>query len=296
MTARDRKAGVAALFLAAALFGGFGPLIRQMAEMFGDAAQVTVRLTIAFLVASAFVMIRRKPISLPRSAHPRLLGLGIAQAGIYTFFTLSVTQTKIANTTFLLFAGVIFMSTLLGRLLFGERLTPVAALALALAMCGLAVYNGPTLDISAATAFGLLAGFCVGFTGTFRKLLMNEDRALIVWASLGYAMLASIPMNLVTDGEIIRTTSLMSIVATVVFGVLVVTQSNLVTFGYSHVNLGAGGVILSTEVAFGGLFGWIGYNEVPTAPEFSGALLIICGAVLLAIRQASSRETVPAVA
>jgi drug/metabolite transporter (DMT)-like permease len=291
---RDQRLGLAALLLAAALFGAFGPLIREMSKMFGDAAQVTARLSIGFLVATSLISVTGRMRRFPKANHGRLFSLGAAQAGIYTFFTLSVTQTKIANTTFLLFAGIILVSTVLGVVIFRERITIWLATSIALALCGLVIYNGPSIDTDSATAFGILAGCCAGLTTTFRKLLKNEDALVIVWVSLGYATLVSLALLAISNDEMIRTVSWPSALATMAFGVLVVTQSQLVTYAFSHVNLSAGSVILSTELVFGALFGWIGYNEVPTSAELAGALFIVCGAILLAVRHVTrSRPTTP---
>lgn len=201
------------------------------------------------------------------------------------FTTISVQHTKIANTTFLLYAGGILMSAFIGFVIFRERVDRRAGLALACAVVGLVVYNGPTLSVGLATLTGVLGGFCISFTGTFRKLLMHQPRLIVVWASFGYAASASLVIFAFWHDDAYSEFHLNAYIAALLFGILIVTQSQLVTFGYSHLNLSSGAVILSTEVAFGALYGWIGYSEVPSASEIIGATFILLGAIGMAFRK-----------
>lgn len=292
MNRHDHRLGVLALLCAALIFGSYGPLIREMSATFGDTSQVIVRVAIGFAIASVLVLRAGRKVSFSRTSHFRLAGLGAALTGIYLFTTLAVAQTKIANATFLLYAGGIFTGALIGFTFFRERIDAKVVLAIGLAIAGLAVYNGPTIAIEKATVFGLLAGCCIALTGMFRKLLKNEDRLHIVWASLGYSCVLSLPLLAISSNDLIREFDVSAIVATVVLGILVVTQSQLVTFGYSHLNLSSGSVILSTEVVFGGLFGWIGYSETPTAAEFAGASLVFIAAAVMALRKPALQPAV----
>jgi drug/metabolite transporter (DMT)-like permease len=285
MADRSHLLGTGSLFAAAAMFALYGPLTRHVSHSFGNSSQIVARLSIGFLVAGGFFLVQRRRVVVTKRHHLRLAGLGASIAGIYAFSTISFQHTKIANTTFLLYAGGIVMALLVGIAVFRERINSRSAVALALAVTGLCIYNGISFSADLATYTGLLAGCCISFTGLFRKLLLDQSRSLVVWGSLGYALLVSLAVLAVAHHDAYRGFHADAFVAVVLFGILIVTQSQLVTYGYTHLNLSTGAVILSTEVAFGALYGWIGYGETPNGTEFTGAVLVLLGAIVMAFRQ-----------
>ena len=128
--------GSEALLGAAFLFAVTNVLVREMAHMWGDQAQVAVRFALVWLLLFIFAKFNKKKTSIPRSKIQYAVLYSLFAATAILFFTLSVQATTIANTLFTSNATELFVAFLLGTLLLKERLTirKIIAIVLALAV------------------------------------------------------------------------------------------------------------------------------------------------------------------
>lgn len=125
------KAGLA-LFGSSAIYASFGPLIRVLAEMFGDYAQVAARMGLAFIFLLIFALLFGRIRKLTRNQIISAILLGAASTGILVFFTMGVVQVKIATAVFLLYAASMISSLIFGTVFFKETLGIQKIIALAL--------------------------------------------------------------------------------------------------------------------------------------------------------------------
>ncbi len=84
-------------------------------------------------------------------------------------FTFAIADMKIANAVFLLYAGSVIASLLLGTPLFGESLSWTKSLALCLSLLGLALHTSAFVAVTVAAAAALLSGLLDGATNALRK-------------------------------------------------------------------------------------------------------------------------------
>ncbi len=126
-----------------------------MAKMFGNNTQVVFRFGVAFILLAIFGLLVRKPQKLPQSGRIRAAMLGVAFSGVLLLFTISVNTTKIANSIFLLYAGSIISSFLIGTFVLKEKLTLVKITAIVLSIGGLLMYSDTLLTLSAGIVAGL---------------------------------------------------------------------------------------------------------------------------------------------
>jgi drug/metabolite transporter (DMT)-like permease len=70
---------------------------------------------------------------------------------------------------------------------------------------------------------------------------------------------------------------------------LLISIGNLLLFGFKHVDVNIGTVILSTEIIFALILGFVFYDEVPVAHEIIGGMFIFAASILSSVDVKSLR-------
>jgi drug/metabolite transporter (DMT)-like permease len=273
--------GSQALLAAAFLFATTNLLVREMAHMWGDQAQVAVRFVLVWLMLMAFAHFKSSKISIPRGKMSFAVLYSVLAAVGILFFTLSVQMTTIANTLFTSNATELFVAFLLGTILLKENLTKRKLLAIGLALAGLALYSDSLLTGNTGLIFGLLAGATVGVCNLLAKRLKGVDLNAILRMQFGLGALFMIVLTLLfSPHDIVRTITVEGIVATVLFALILIAATRLVLYGFQHSDINIASVILSSQLAFGALLGFFVYQEVLATHEIISGLLILCAAII----------------
>jgi drug/metabolite transporter (DMT)-like permease len=275
--------GATALFGAALTYASFGLLIRAMASMFGDNAQVAFRFVLAFVFLTLYGLLVKKLPTLPRNILWRAGALGVAFGGVVLLFTISVTNTKIANSVFLLYAGSIISSLLIGTVILKERLTGTKLLAIALGLVGLFMFSNALLALTLGVVTGLLSGLLDGVSNCIRKTLKGYDRNALLQYQFAFGSVFGLIMVAISGEVIIKDVSLLPIVAGVAFALLQISLGNLLLYGFQHFDVNVGTVILACELLFASLIGWLFFREVPTSNELLGGVIIFAASILSAV-------------
>jgi drug/metabolite transporter (DMT)-like permease len=275
--------GGAALLAGAITYACFGVFIRIMSTMFSIFAQTAFRFVVAFLILVAITLVTRKFEVLKGSTLVRAALLGVLFCAVVFTFTIAVTQTTIANTVFVLYAGSIVTSLLIGTFVFHEELTVGKVFAIALALIGLALYSSALLSLSLGLVMALVSGILDGFCNSLRKTFkgVNRSTALLHQYAFG-ALLALVILAIYPQGAI-TTVSIAPIVTGVLFGAALVGLGNLLLYGFQHFDVNVGTVILATELFFATIIGWAFYSEIPTGHEVLGGLIIFSASILSAV-------------
>lgn len=87
--------GAAALLASALIYASFGVLIRELAKMWGDYAQVFARFFIALLLIVIYNFLRKNTKRLSKENKIRASLLGLTFVGVLLLFTISVNSTKL---------------------------------------------------------------------------------------------------------------------------------------------------------------------------------------------------------
>lgn len=276
----DKLKGSSALFSAAFIYSTFGILIRQMAVMFGDSAQTAARFGLAFVFIIILNFVRRQSIILSKEALVKACLLGITFGFVVLLFTISVTNTKIANSVFLLYAGSMISSFIIGTFFLKEKLTVIKIIALTIAFAGLYMYSDAFLVMSIGVVTGLLSGLFDGISNAIRKTLKGVNRnSILTYQFLFSSLLAGLVL-IVSGDVLIKEISLLSVIAVVVFAILQIWLGNLLLFGFQHFDVNIGTVILATELFFATILGFLLFQEIPTSKEIIGGLLIFLASAL----------------
>jgi len=279
--------GTEALLVAAFLFAITNVLVREMATMWGDQAQVAVRFALVWGILVAFTWFSRgaKKV-IPRSKTTTAIAYSICAAVSILFFTLSVQMTTIANTLFTSNATELFVAFLLGTILLREKLTSRKLIAIGLALAGLTLYADSILVGSAGIIFGLLGGATTALCNLLAKKLKGVDLGAIMRLQFGLGAVFMIVLTfLFSPHDIVRTVSIEGITATVIFALILIAATRLVLYGFQHSDINIASVILSSQLAFGALLGFFVYQEVLAMHEVVSGILILCAAVIAGVGQ-----------
>ncbi len=291
-----RLRGALALLGAAALFGSFGVLIRILDTLFGEKTQVAVRFAVATVLLVGIILWwgNRSAIAQVLREHLwRALGLAVVFGVEAIFFTVSVNRTTLANTVFLSYAGAIITSLTIAILLFGEQMTLTKAVAMVIALAGLAMYGGSLASFSVGVLAGLAAGILDGVVNGLRKSLKGADRSAVLMVQYGVGALVVMLLALLVSERFIRTESAGStdmvgpLLVALVFGISLVGIGYLLLYGFSHFELNAATILLTTEIGFAALFGLIFYGEVPSLTEAIGGVLVFAAATVAVLERVS---------
>lgn len=281
LTQRIMLNGSQALFVAAFLFAYTNVLVREMATMWGDQAQVAVRFALVWIILMAFNLSTQKRSVIPKNKKATAIAYSLVAAISILFFTVSVQMTTIANTLFTSNATELFVAFLLGSFLLKERLTPNKVIAILLALVGLSLYSDSILTGSAGIIFGLLGGATTAVCNLLAKKLKGVDLGPIMRLQFGLGTILMVALTLVfSPNDIIRIVSVEGIIATVIFALILIAATRLVLYGFQHSDINIASVILSSQLAFGALLGFIIYHENLSTHEILSGLLILCAAVV----------------
>lgn len=285
--------GSEALLAAAFLFAFTNVLVREMATMWGDQAQVAARFALVWAILIAFNAFAKKRTSVPGSRKIVAIAYSLVAALSILFFTLSVQMTTIANTLFTSNATELFVAFLLGSFLLKEKLTANKIIAILLAFIGLSLYADSILTGSAGIIFGLLGGATTAVCNLLAKKLMGVDLGAIMRWQFGLGTILMIILTLLlSPDDIIRTVSLEGTIATVLFALILIAATRLVLYGFQHSDINIASVILSSQLAFGALLGFIIYHETLSTHEMLSGLLILCAAIVGSFAQKATTKDI----
>jgi drug/metabolite transporter (DMT)-like permease len=286
--------GGEALLAAAFLFATTNVLVREMAHMWGDQAQIAARFALVWVILMIYAHFKSEKASIPHSKLLPAAVYSILAALAILFFTLSIQMTTIANTLFTSNATELFVAFLLGTILLKENLTKRKLIAIGLSLAGLALYSDSLLSGNAGLIFGLLAGATVGVCNLLAKQLKGVDISAILRMQFGLGTVFMIALTLLFSADdIVRTISIEGAVVTLLFSLVLIFATRLVLYGFQHSDINIASVVLSSQLAIGALLGYLFFSEVPAPHEIVSGLLIVCAAIIGSTGQKPSLKDVP---
>lgn len=275
--------GALALLAASTIYASFGLLIRESAKIFGDNAQVVARFAIAVLILLVLQYVLKLSFRISKKDLLKIGALGVAMALVVLLFTVSVLNTKIANSVFLLYAGTIATSLVLGTFLLKEKLTAVKGVAIGLALIGLAMFSEAFFALSLGVITGVLSGFFDGISNALRKTLGAVPRNTVMLYQFAIGTSVCLIAMLFSGEQVVHDVSFWPIVATVVFGILQVFLNNFLLYGFQHFDVNVGSILLSLELVFASILAFLFLAEVPTMQELIGGSFIFAASILTVV-------------
>ncbi len=187
-------------------------------------------------------------------------------------YLVAIDLTTVANVVFILGAGPL-LTALLGRLVLGEQVRPVTWIAMAAALCGIALMVAEGLDSGRlagnVVAFGAAAAFAVMVVAIRRAKSVDMVPASCLGGLVGAAASATMVGSFGISGHDLGLALLLGS-AQLGAGFL------LITLGARRVPAAEVPLLALTEVVLAPIWVWIWVSEVP------GRLTLLGGAVVLA--------------
>jgi drug/metabolite transporter (DMT)-like permease len=277
---KHKAIGAEALFGAAFTYALTGILVREVAPMWGDKAQVSARFAVVLVLLLAYVLVRQKWQGIPKSKFAPMLWLGLVFAGMVLAFTSAIGKTTVANVLFVFYAVNMLSAFAFGSLILKESITRSKLIALAFALAGLTVYSGAILGGNLGIILSIFAGVCGGAVSLISKQLNGIDRISVLTIQYAIGAFFAAGLMLLSRDEIVRTASLKGGMLTLVFALVIILGSYLTLYGFQNFDVNVGTVIMSAELIIAAIMAYFLYNEVPRAHELLGGVIIFTGSVI----------------
>jgi drug/metabolite transporter (DMT)-like permease len=277
---RFTSKGAEALFGASFFYAFTGVLVRYMQKMWGTDAQTAARFSLVFVLFLLYGLYRKRDYRISAGRRLQTAGLTIAFALVVLFFTAGIGKTTLANALFTFYATNMAASFVLGTFLLKEKVTANKVAGILFALVGLGLYSQAIIDGNAGILYCIVAGVAGAVSNVFSKLLTGVKRSAVLLAQYGGGAVFLWVITLLSGQEIIRAASWSGVGYTVIFAFVLMGAASLSLYGYQHFDVNIATVIMSMELVFGAILGWILFSEVPEPHELLGGIIIFAGSVL----------------
>lgn len=273
----NKTKGFLSLLSAGFLFGIFGILVRLLNSELTNYQQVLFRSVVGFVLALSVIIISKRKISFKNISVINLLLFAFSLPLCIVFYTLSILQTKIILAVATLYLGSILFSLISGIIFFKEKLTIKKSLAIISSIIALYYFVVPfsLTNINIGLVFGILSGFMDALSNSFKKHLGGKaDRFLLIVIQMIGTILVSLILMSYTKTLTIPLISPFVLSVGLIFGFLLILNNYLMLVGFHNFDLNLGTIVLSSELLFASIIGYIFYKEIPTVNELIGSGLI----------------------
>jgi drug/metabolite transporter (DMT)-like permease len=274
----DARVAELALVGIAAVWGLTFTMVQDAIAILPTLAFLGYRFSAATAIVAA--VFRRRLRALPREGWLAGALMGVFLTGGYIFQTLGLEHTSPSDTGFITGLFVV-LTPLLGALVLRQRISGVAWVAAAVSALGLYLLSGAGGDFSLrgdGLVFAGAVSFAAHILATGRAASRYDVGALLA-IQLAVAGLTCLLLALITgDLEAPHDTKVWSALAvTAVFASAL--GFFVQTYAQQHAPPSRTALILASEPAFAGLFGWLLNDDRLTAVAWLGAGLIMAAIV-----------------
>lgn len=276
------KRGYVFVFLAASMWGTLGIFARYL-DGFGldTFTMVFYRVLFALLLLAPYLRLTGIGFSIKPSRLKFYAIYGFFSIFLfYSLYFYTVTISSVSFAVLLLYTAPVY-SIVLGRLVFGESLTPEKLVALAMVMGGVYLVNGSSDGFSMkALVFGLLTGLTYALYGILAKFAVREEEPeKALFYTLLFGLLFLLPF---TDFRV-PPAALPYLFALALF------PTFLGYILYNHalrgVEVSRASIIATVEPVVAITLAFLLFGEKLTWEQLAGAVLIIGGSAVVHARE-----------
>ena len=274
--------GFSSLFLAAVVYGSFGVWVKLLSQHMSIYQQVVLRNAFAFVVAFLIILVMREwqQVSWHKIKKSSLLFFTFLVPIDVILYNVSILSTKIALATFAFYIGTILTGWVVGVISYKEKLTVEKWLSLILVLAGLAmfVYPFPSQSLVIGLGAGVLSGILDGISNGFRKDLSGKISKwfLVLLTTIGGVAVSGLMMVYFQQNlSYLTSLSLPVWGVAAFFGFCLVAVNYLLLVGFQNFDVSLGSIVLSLELLFATVFGFLILHEVPSSRQLLGGALIL---------------------
>lgn len=285
----DKKTILAdiSLIFVALFWGSNFVIIKQALDIIHPFTYIGIRFLIAFLLLAPFFWKRLARASLRTYLDGCLIGLFLF--GGFAFQTVGLLYTTPANSGFITNISVIIVPFLY---FLATRRSPGLWAYLGGMLAASGLYLLSASDVTGPGMGDLLTLICAFLFAahlvTVGIFVQRSDAMVLAVTQIAFTGAVSMAAALLFEPTAIMFQQPPAIWAAIFYAVVFCTIGAFVTQTYAQRYTPAthASLILSLEAAFAGLFSFIFWNEVFTAPKLVGALLILAGIMTAELRPA----------
>lgn len=292
---KNRYQGILSIIISSLLFGSMGVLVRLIAAEVPAFSQVLIRVILAtFILAVIFLPKNKEFFKIEKRDLLYYFVAGIFGYGLMLIlFTLSILNTTIANTFFLLFTEPIFV-IILAYFFLKEKISRDLFIAILLSFAG--VFFIFTPSVANGTLVGNLYGLGAGFLYAIYILIGRymgkkyQSSNNTFWTFL-FALLFLIPVTFLFENPLSLKISPFVWFLLFLFGAVNVSAYLLLNAGLKKITAGYVGVLLLFEPVSSIFYGFLFFREIPIHATIIGSFLIISSITYLTYAKAKSSRT-----
>lgn len=273
----NKTKGFLSLLSAGFFFGFFGVLVRLLDGQLSNYQQIFFRSVVGSFLALIIIVIFKRKISFKNISPVNLILFAVSLPLTIIFYTLSILKTKIILAVATLYLGSILFSLISGILFFKEKLTFKKSIAIISSIVALYFFTIPFSfkNINIGLALGVLSGFMDALSNTFKKHLGGKvDRFFLILIQMVGTLIVSLILMFYTKTLLFSNLSPFTLSIGILFGFFLIVNNYLMLVGFHNFDLNLGTIVLSSELLFASIFGYLFYKEIPTFNELIGGGLI----------------------
>ncbi len=287
LTVFHNSRGLWMITLSAVCFGSYGIWNRLMGGQFGEFSQATLRGLLLVLLLLPVLLAKKlwHPIQAKDWRWFLAVALtgGLNQAPIFIAFQ----QLSVGMATFLFYAGLTLAGYIVGWLGFGEKLDSVKWISFGLAMIGVALLFG--LSIDSSNWFGgvmaILAGLMGGVEVSFTKKISGTYSSIQIMLLLFVAMVIGNGILAILFKEVLPLQFALPAVKTawlslIAYALALVIAMAAVVEGYKTTEASLGSIVGLSEVVFAAIFGLLVFGEQLSMVQLAGGVLVTLSAAM----------------
>lgn len=284
--------GTWSVIVGSTFLGAIGIFVRFAGDSLQPMTQTFGRIFVSFILITLFNLGRNKLNK--RSLHIKRKDIGyFILNGLVGFslmasaFTLSVLNTSITNTYFLLYTAPVF-ATILSAIFLKEKIHEYVLVSILMGMVGLVfLFNPSNLNQNLlGNLFGLATGICFGsyfvITGYLGK--SYNSTTITFWTQL-FGSMGLFPMVFLFDRPPYFTGDLSGWGWIVAAGAAVLAGYYLLNYGLTKIKSSVGSILSLFEPLSAIFYGAIFFSEYPSITTLTGAGMLLVSIVYLTTRQ-----------
>lgn len=286
------KKGIAAVLVGSIFLGSVGIFVRMASSSLEPMTQSFGRIFFAFVLISCFNLARGKiktdTLNIQRGHFlyfilNGLIGFSLQAAA----FTLSILNTSITNTYFLLYTAPVF-AAILSAIFLKEKISKPVVVSIFISLVGLIFLFNPTnlTQNLVGNVFGLVTGVTFGSYFVITRYLgqIYASSTITFWTQL-FGSLGLFPLIFIFDKPTAFSFVLSDWLPIFAAGGVVFAGYLLLNYGLTKIKADVGSILSLFEPLSSIVYGFLFFQEMPRGNVLLGAVVIITSIVYLTNRK-----------
>lgn len=275
---KNRYKGILNIISSSLLFGSMGVLVRLIAVEVSAFSQVLIRVIFAVLLLAAISLPKEKEFfKIEKKDLFYYFIAGVFGYGLMLIlFTLSILNTTIANTFFLLFTEPIFV-VILAKIFLKEKISKNLFVAILLSLIGVfSIFNPTGGGTMLGNLYGLGAGFLYAVYILIGRYMGKKYQSSIntLWTFI-FALLFLIPATFLFENPLNLTISASVWLLLFLFGAVNVLAYLLLNAGLRKITASYVSILLLFEPVSSVFYAFLFFQEIPSFSTVIGSFLIV---------------------